>query len=70
MPAEKRQQIGSVVIDAEQLDGPLVVGQSIHDEFRDAVVERSQFSQSKLIRLRELRPRPEYVGFDCGSGVA
>jgi hypothetical protein len=70
MPAEKRQQIGSVVIDAEQLDGPLVVGQPIHDEFRDAVVERSQFSQSKLIRLRELRSPVQYLGLDCGSGVA
>jgi len=57
MPAGERKKIGSVVVDAEQLDGALVVGRSISDEFRDAVVERSQFRQSKLIRLRELRPR-------------
>jgi len=45
------------VINAEQFDGNFVVRQSIHDEFRYAVIERSQLRQSKLIRSRELRPR-------------
>ena len=46
------------MIDAEHLYGAFVVGQSIHDEFRHPVIERSQLRQSKLIRMRELRPRP------------
>ncbi len=45
------------MIDAEQFDGNFVVRQSIHDEFRYAVIERSQLRQSKLIRFREVRPQ-------------
>ena len=58
------------MIDAEHLDGAFIVRQSIHNEFSHAVIERSQLRQSKLFRVRELRPPRDDIGLDCGSRVA